>query len=144
MRAVLQRVTRASISVDGEIIGAIDRPGLVALVGVAIADDEAQVAHMARRISELKILRDEHNCIEANAPILLVSQFTLLADVRKGRRPSWSKAAGRDQARPLIDSLAQRLRNLGLEVVCGQFGADMQVELINDGPVTIVIDNPGS
>lgn len=143
MRAVLQRVTRASVSVDGEIVGAIDRPGLVALVGVAKDDGEPQVVHMARRISELKILRDEQNCLEAGAPVLLVSQFTLLADVRKGRRPSWSRAAGRELASPLIDDLADRLRNLGLEVVCGRFGADMQVQLINDGPVTIVIDSSG-
>ena len=105
MRAVLQRVTRASVSVDGEVVGAIERPGLLALVGVTHDDGPDQVELMARKIAELRILRDEQSVTDAGAPVLVVSQFTLHADTRKGRRPSWSAAAPGPVAEPVIAAL---------------------------------------
>ena len=140
MRAVLQRVTRASVVVDGEVVGAIDRPGLLALVGVTHDDGPAQVEQMARKIAELRILRDEQSVTDAGAPVLVVSQFTLHADTRKGRRPSWSAAAPGPVAEPVIADLVAALRARGLEVEQGRFGAMMEVSLVNDGPVTLVID----
>ena len=140
MRAVLQRVTRASVVVDGEVVGAIDRPGLLALVGVTHHDGPAQVEQMARKIAELRILRDEQSVTDAGAPVLVVSQFTLHADTRKGRRPSWSAAAPGPVAEPVIADLVAALRARGLEVEQGRFGAMMEVSLVNDGPVTLVID----
>ena len=140
MRAVLQRVTRASVSVDGEVVGAIERPGLLALVGVTHDDGPGQVELMARKIAELRILRDEQSVTDAGAPVLVVSQFTLHADTRKGRRPSWSAAAPGPVAEPVIADLVAALRARGLEVEQGRFGAMMEVSLVNDGPVTLVID----
>jgi D-tyrosyl-tRNA(Tyr) deacylase len=140
VRAVLQRVTRASVSVEGEVTGAIDRPGLVALVGVTHDDGAAQVDTMARKISELRILRDERSVLDEGAPVLVVSQFTLYADTRKGRRPSWNNAAPGPVAEPLVDQLVEALRGRGVEVATGRFGAMMEVSLVNDGPVTLVVD----
>ena len=140
MRAVLQRVTRASVSVEGEVTGAIDRPGLLALVGVTHDDGAAQVDTMARKISELRILRDERSVLDEGAPVLVVSQFTLYADTRKGRRPSWNNAAPSPVAEPLVDLLVEALRDRGVEVATGRFGAMMEVTLVNDGPVTLVVD----
>ena len=140
MRAVLQRVTRASVSVDGKVVGAIDRPGLVALVGVTHDDGPGQVELMARKIAELRILRDEQSVTDAGAPVLVVSQFTLHADTRKGRRPSWSAAAPGPVAEPVIADLVEALRARGIEVAQGRFGAMMEVSLVGDGPVTLVID----
>ena len=140
MRAVLQRVNRASVSVDGEVVGAIDRPGLLALVGVTHDDGPDQVELMARKIAELRILRDEQSVTDAGAPVLVVSQFTLHADTRKGRRPSWSAAAPGPVAEPVIADLVAALQARGLEVEQGRFGAMMEVSLVNDGPVTLVID----
>jgi D-aminoacyl-tRNA deacylase len=140
VRAVLQRVTRASVVVDGETVGAIDRPGLVALVGVTHDDGPEQVAAMARKISELRILRDERSVLDLAAPVLVVSQFTLYADTRKGRRPSWNNAAPGPVAEPLVDEVVAALRGRGVEVATGRFGAMMEVELVNDGPVTLVVD----
>ncbi|WP_166850784.1 D-aminoacyl-tRNA deacylase [Isoptericola sp. BMS4] len=140
MRAVVQRVTRASVTVDGEVVGAIDRPGLLALVGVTHDDGPAEVATVARKIAELRILRDERAAVDVGAPVLVVSQFTLYADVRKGRRPTWNKAAPGAVAEPLVDAVAADLRQRGLEVATGRFGADMAVELVNDGPVTILVE----
>jgi len=140
VRAVLQRVTRASVRVDGEVVGAIDRPGLVALVGVTHDDGPEQVELMARKIAELRILRDEQSVTDAGAPVLVVSQFTLHADTRKGRRPSWSAAAPGPVAEPVIAALVAALRARGLEVEQGRFGAMMEVALVGDGPVTLVID----
>ncbi len=121
-------------------MGAIDRPGLVALVGVTHDDGPLQVATMARRISELRILRDERSVLDAGAPVLVVSQFTLYADTRKGRRPSWSAAAPRAVAEPLVDAVVLALRQRGVEVATGRFGAEMEVSLVADGPVTLVLD----
>lgn len=145
MRAVVQRVTRAAVRVDGEVVGEITRPGLVALVGVTPGDGPAQVEVVARKIAELRILRDERSAVDEGAPVLVVSQFTLYADVRKGRRPTWNAAAPGPVAEPLVDAVVAALRGRGLEVATGRFGADMQVELVNDGPVTILVESaPGA
>jgi D-tyrosyl-tRNA(Tyr) deacylase len=140
VRAVLQRVLRASVSVDGEIVGAIDRPGLVALVGVTHGDGPVQVEALARKVSELRILRDERSVLDDGAPVLVVSQFTLYADTRKGRRPSWNNAAPGPVAEPLVEAVVEALRARGVEVATGRFGALMEVALVNDGPVTLVVD----
>lgn len=145
MRAVVQRVTRASVSVVGEdgsveIVGAIDRPGLLALVGVTHDDGDAQVETIARKIAELRILAGERSVLDEGAPVLVVSQFTLYADTRKGRRPSWNGAAPGPVAEPLVDAVVARLRERGIEVATGRFGAHMAVDLVNDGPVTLILD----
>ena len=140
MRAVLQRVTSASVSVDGQVVGAISRPGLVALVGVTHGDGPAQVEAMTRKVSELRILRDERSVLDEGAPVLVVSQFTLYADTSKGRRPSWNNAAPGPVAEPLVDALVAALRARGVTVATGRFGAMMEVTLVNDGPVTLVVD----
>jgi len=140
VRAVLQRVTRASVTVGGEVVGAIDRPGLLALVGVTHDDGAAEVATVARKIAELRILRDERSALDVGAPVLVVSQFTLYGDARKGRRPTWNAAAPGPAAEPLVDAVVADLRARGLEVATGRFGADMDVELVNDGPVTILVE----
>lgn len=137
---MLQRVSRAQVEVDGEVVGAIDRPGLLALVGVTHGDGPEQVERMARKIAELRILRDEQSLLDAGAPVLVVSQFTLYADTRKGRRPSWSAAAPGPVAEPVVEQLVAALRARGLEVEQGRFGAMMEVSLVNDGPVTLVVD----
>ncbi|MCG8654359.1 D-aminoacyl-tRNA deacylase [Yimella sp. NH-Cas1] len=140
MRAVLQRVTHAEVTVEGETVGAIDRPGLVALVGVTHEDGAEQVAAMARKIGELRILADEQSVLDAGAPVLVVSQFTVYGSTRKGRRPSWSAAAPGQVAEPLIEDLVAALVAAGVEVATGRFGAMMQVSLVNDGPFTVVVD----
>ncbi|NNM46914.1 D-aminoacyl-tRNA deacylase [Knoellia koreensis] len=140
MRAVLQRVSRASVTVDGEVVGEITRPGLLALVGVTHDDGPEQVATMARKISELRILDDERSVLDEGAPVLVVSQFTLYADTRKGRRPSWNAAAPGPVAEPLVEAVVAALRQRGVEVATGRFGAMMQVALVNEGPVTLVVD----
>jgi D-tyrosyl-tRNA(Tyr) deacylase len=140
VRAVLQRVTSAGVSVDGQVVGAIDRPGLVALVGVTHDDGPAQVEALARKISELRILRDERSVLDEGAPVLVVSQFTLYADTRKGRRPSWNTAAPGAVAEPLVDAVVEALRLRGVQVATGRFGAMMEVTIVNDGPVTLIVD----
>ena len=137
----MQRVTRAAVRVDGEVVGQIDRPGLLALVGVTPGDGPAQVEVVARKIAGLRILRDERSAVDVGAPVLVVSQFTLYADVRKGRRPTWNAAAPGPVAEPLVDAVVAALRARGLEVATGRFGADMAVELVNDGPVTILVES---
>ncbi|HYN66202.1 MAG TPA: D-aminoacyl-tRNA deacylase [Ornithinibacter sp.] len=140
MRAVLQRVSRAAVSVDGRVVGELTRPGLLALVGVTHDDGPDQVATMARKIADLRILRDERSVLDDGAPVLVVSQFTLYADTRKGRRPSWNAAAPGPVAEPVVEQVVAALRARGVEVQTGRFGAHMDVELVNDGPVTIVLD----
>jgi len=140
VRAVLQRVSRAAVLVGGETVGEIDRPGLVALIGVTHGDGPEQVAAMARKISELRILRDERSVLDVGAPVLVVSQFTLYADTRKGRRPSWNGAAPGEVAEPVVDAVVHALRERGVEVATGRFGAMMEVSLVGDGPVTLVVD----
>lgn len=139
MRAVLQRVSRASVTVDGEVVGAIG-PGLLALVAATHDDGPADVETTARKIAELRILPEETSVAEAGAAVLVVSQFTLYGDTRKGRRPSWSRAAPGPVAEPLVDAVADALRARGIEVATGRFGALMQVELVNDGPFTVIVD----
>ncbi|MEE6287302.1 D-aminoacyl-tRNA deacylase [Georgenia sp. MJ173] len=140
MRSVLQRVDGAAVHVGGEQVGGFAGEGLVALVGVTHDDGSAEVERTARKIAELRILRDERSVLEVGAPVLVISQFTLYADVRKGRRPSWHGAAPAPVAEPLVEDVVAALRSLGVHVETGRFGADMRVELVNDGPVTIVLD----
>ena len=140
MRAVVQRVTGASVSVDGRVVGAIDRPGLLVLLGVAHGDTPAVADTLAEKIWTLRILADEQSCAQLGAPLLVVSQFTLYADTRKGRRPSWNAAAPRQVSEPLVEDFVASLRRRGAEVATGEFGAMMQVTLVNDGPVTLVLD----
>jgi D-tyrosyl-tRNA(Tyr) deacylase len=141
VRVVVQRVTRAEVSVGGEVVGAIDRPGLVVLVGATHADDDPQARALARKVADLRILRGERSALDERAPVLVVSQFTLYADTRKGRRPSWSAAAPGPVAEPLVEAFVAALRELGLEVATGRFGADMAVSLVNDGPVTLLLES---
>jgi len=140
MRAVVQRVSAASVTVDGRITGSLDRPGLVVLLGVTHDDTESKAAALARKIWELRILRDERSASDLGAPLLVVSQFTLYADLRKGRRPSWSAAAPGELSEPLYEAFCTALRGLGAQVATGVFGADMGVSLTNDGPVTILLE----
>ncbi len=140
MRAVVQRVTKAHVVSDGIETGRIDEPGLVVLVGVTHDDDEAAAQRLARKVHELRILRDEQSASDLGAPLLVVSQFTLYADTRKGRRPSWSAAAAGPVAEPLVDAFAAELRERGATVATGVFGADMQIHLVNDGPITLIVD----
>jgi D-tyrosyl-tRNA(Tyr) deacylase len=142
MRAVLQRVTSASVVVGDEVVGAIDRPGLVALVGVTHDDGPDQVEWLARKIADLRLLRDEQSVLDAGAPVLVVSQFTLYGDARKGRRPTWNAAAPGPVAEPAVDAVVAALRQMGVDVETGTFGADMAVSLVNDGPVTLVLESP--
>ena len=130
MRAVIQRVNRAAVSVDGQVVGAIDRPGLLVLVGATHDDGAAQVALIARKIADLRLLEGELSVTDAAAPVLVVSQFTLYADTRKGRRPS----------EPLVQAVVEDLRSRGLEVATGQFGAHMVIDMQADGPVTIELE----
>jgi D-tyrosyl-tRNA(Tyr) deacylase len=140
MRAVVQRVTRARVVVGDEVVGGIDGPGLVVLLGVTHGDGPAQVERLARKVVDLRILRDERSALDCGAPLLVVSQFTLYADTRKGRRPSWSAAAPGPVAEPLVDAFVDAVRGYGLKVATGRFGADMAVELVNDGPVTLLLE----
>lgn len=140
MRAVLQRCASAEVVVEGRVVGALPGPGLVALIGVTHDDGPAQAETMARKIADLRILRDERSVQDAAAPVLLVSQFTLYADTHKGRRPTWNAAAPGPVAAPLVDAVVAALRDRGVHVETGQFGADMSVSLSNDGPVTIIVE----
>lgn len=142
MRGILQRVTRASVSVDGEVIGECPGPGALVLVGVTREDTLEQAKTLARKIAELRIFEDETSIQDRaeEVSVLVVSQFTLYGDVRKGRRPSWSKAAPGPVAEPLVDAVVEELRNRGIHVETGRFGAMMSVELVNDGPYTLVIE----
>ncbi|RFS83795.1 D-tyrosyl-tRNA(Tyr) deacylase [Actinomadura spongiicola] len=140
MRAVVQRVSQASVSVDGRIVGEIEGPGLLVLVGVTHDDDPGKARRLAAKLWGLRILKDEKSCSDVNAPLLVVSQFTLYGDARKGRRPTWTAAAPGPVAEPLVDAVVHELRALGAKVETGEFGADMQVALVNDGPITLVVD----
>jgi D-tyrosyl-tRNA(Tyr) deacylase len=140
MRAVVQRVTQASVTVAGRVIGKLDEPGLVVFVGVTHSDGRDQAERLADKLWGLRILDGEQSCADLGAPLLVVSQFTLYADTRKGRRPSWSAAAPGSVAEPLVDAVVAALRVRGARVETGTFGAMMQVALINDGPVTIILE----
>jgi D-tyrosyl-tRNA(Tyr) deacylase len=141
VRAVVQRVSRARVLVGEEIVGAVDRPGLCVLVGVTHDDGPQQVATLVRTVAELRVLDDERSALDVGAPVLVVSQFTLYADTRKGRRPSWSAAAPGAVAEPLVDAVVRGLRERGLEVATGRFGARMSLELVNDGPMTVLLES---
>lgn len=142
MRVLVQRVKSARVTVDGATVGEIkpSGQGLLALVGITHTDDVAVAAKMAEKLWRLRILDDEAAAADVDAPILVVSQFTLYANTVKGRRPSWNAAAPRPVAEPLIDAFTAALRELGAQVGTGVFGADMQVELVNDGPVTVLLE----
>ena len=145
MRAVVQRVTRASVTVEGTATGAIQQ-GLVVLLGVARDDAEADADYLASKIASLRIFDDEagkmnRSLVDINGGLLVVSQFTLYGDVRRGLRPSWIEAAAPETAKPLYEYFIERVRKLVDEVACGSFRSLMQVELVNDGPVTILLDS---
>lgn len=139
MRLVVQRVSSARVEVTGETVGAIDRPGLLILVGITHDDDRPTAVRLAEKVWTLRILTGEQSCEQQGAPLLVVSQFTLYADTRKGRRPSWSAAAPRDVSEPLVAVFVEALRSFGAEVATGVFGADMQVTSTNDGPMTVLL-----
>lgn len=140
MRAVLQRVSHAEVEVEGEIVGAIEGEGILALVGVTHEDGPEQAATIARKISELRILEGERSVQDAGASVLVVSQFTLYGDTRKGRRPSWSQAAPGPVAEPLVEQVVEEIRARGIRVQTGRFGAHMKVSLLNDGPFTVLVE----
>ncbi|MFF5211652.1 D-aminoacyl-tRNA deacylase [Streptosporangium sp. NPDC000396] len=140
MRAVVQRVSSASVTVDGATVGAIDEPGLLVLVGVTHTDTPAEAAKLAAKLWGLRILSGEKSCSDIGAPLLVVSQFTLYGDTRKGRRPTWQAAAPGPVAEPLVEAVCAELRRLGAHVETGVFGADMKVGLTNDGPITLILE----
>ncbi|NUP47700.1 MAG: D-tyrosyl-tRNA(Tyr) deacylase [Catenulispora sp.] len=147
MRAVVQRVSEASVSVAGEVVGAIAGPGLCVLVGVTHDDTPAKAAQLARKLWTLRLFEGgdgapgtELSCSDFGGPLLVISQFTLYGDARKGRRPTWSAAAPGPVAEPLIEAVIAELRALGAKVETGRFGADMKVALVNDGPFTVTIE----
>jgi D-aminoacyl-tRNA deacylase len=142
VRVLVQRVTSARVVVDGDVVGEIrpDGQGLLALVGVTHTDDADVAQRMAGKLWRLRILDDEASAADVGAPILVVSQFTLYADTRRGRRPSWNGAAPGSVAEPLVDEFTAALGRLGARVATGVFGADMRVELVNDGPVTVLLE----
>lgn len=141
MRVVLQRASAARVLVEDQVVGELGRPGLVALVAITHDDTEQIVQRMAEKTWSLRIFEDELSASDLAAPVLVVSQFTLYAKTRKGRRPSWSAAAPGGASEPLVAAYARALTRLGAEVSSGVFGAHMQVELVNDGPVTIILDS---
>ena len=140
MRVVVQRVTEAAVSVGAETVAQLDRPGLVALVGVTHSDSADNARAMAGKLWNLRILDGERSAADVGAPVIVVSQFTLYADTTRGRRPSWNVAAPAAVAEPLVDVFATALRDLGAEVSTGRFGAHMHVHLVNDGPVTLILE----
>ncbi|MDH6133868.1 D-tyrosyl-tRNA(Tyr) deacylase [Kitasatospora sp. MAA4] len=143
MRAVVQRVSEAAVTVAGEQVGAIDGPGLCVLVGVTHQDTPQQAAQLARKLWTLRIFDGadvEQSCSDLGAPLLVISQFTLYGDARKGRRPTWNAAAPGPVAEPLVDEVVAQLRALGATVETGRFGADMKVSLVNDGPFTVLVE----
>jgi D-tyrosyl-tRNA(Tyr) deacylase len=142
VRAVVQRVLGASVTVAGETVGAIDGAGLLVYLGVTHDDGPEDVAWIARKIWDLRILRDEQSASDVAAPVLVVSQFTLYGDARKGRRPTWQAAAPGAVSEPLYDAVCAALADLGATVERGVFGADMQVASVNDGPITMILDSP--
>jgi D-aminoacyl-tRNA deacylase len=142
MRVLVQRVSSATVSVDRQAVGSIrpDSQGLLAFVGVTHGDDIDKARRLAEKLWQLRILDDDQSASDVSAPIMVVSQFTLYADTAKGRRPSWNAAAPGAVAEPLVAAFVQALRQLGALVETGVFGADMQVELVNDGPVTVLLE----
>lgn len=142
MRAVLQRVLSADVTVAGEVVGGFDEPGLLVYLGITHDDGPAEIAWTARKIWELRLLREERSASDVGAPVLVVSQFTLYGDARKGRRPTWIAAAPGEVSEPLYEKVCAELEALGATVERGVFGADMQVASVNDGPITVLLDSP--
>ena len=142
MRAVIQRVLSASVRVDGEVVGELGAPGLLVYLGVTHGDGADQVAWTARKIWDVRLLREERSASDVAAPVLVVSQFTLYGDARKGRRPTWQAAAPGPVSEPTYDAVCAELERLGAHVERGRFGGDMRVESVNDGPITLVLDSP--
>ena len=140
MRAVVQRVSQASVAVAERVVGAIDEPGLLVLVGVTHTDTQQSATKLAAKLWGLRILEGEKSCSDMGAPLLVISQFTLYAATDKGRRPTWQAAVPGPVAEPLVDAVVSSLRALGAQVQTGVFGAHMKVSLINDGPVTIILE----
>ncbi len=140
MKAVVARVTEASVEVEGEIVGAIGEPGLLVLLGVHHDDTAEHARKMAQKLYTLRILNDEESCETTGAPLLVVSQFTLYGDTRKGRRPSWTAAARPEHAEPLVNAVVQELRQKGGRVETGRFRAMMSVRSVNDGPFTVLVE----
>ncbi|MGI8311260.1 D-aminoacyl-tRNA deacylase [Saccharopolyspora sp. ASAGF58] len=140
MRAIATRVTRASVTVEGVVVGKIEEPGLLVLLGVTHSDGPQEVVKMARKLHEIRALRDEESCATTGAPLLVVSQFTLYGSTKKGRRPSWTEAARPEQAEPLVEAVVAELRERGAKVATGVFGAMMSVESANDGPFTLLVE----
>jgi D-tyrosyl-tRNA(Tyr) deacylase len=142
MRAVVQRVLSASVTVDGAVVGTIDGPGLLVYLGITHDDGPDDVRWIARKIRDLRILRDEQSASDIGAPVLVVSQFTLYGDARKGRRPTWTAAAPGAVSEPVYEALCAELERLGTHVERGVFGAMMQVASVNDGPFTVLLERP--
>lgn len=142
MRAVIQRVVEASVTVDGEVVGEIREPGLLVYLGVTHGDGPAEVAWTARKIWDLRLLRDEKSLSDLGGPVLVVSQFTLYGEARKGRRPTWQAAAPGPVSEPAYDAVCTELERLGARVARGVFGADMRVASVNDGPITLILESP--
>lgn len=140
MKAVVQRVLRAEVRIGGKIVSSLPAPGLLIYVGMTHTDGPPQTQWLARKIWDLRILRDEQSASGINAPMLVVSQFTLYADTSRGRRPSWGAAAPRPVAEPLVTAVIEGLRHRGVDVATGVFGAQMSVTMVGDGPVTILLD----
>lgn len=140
MRAIVQRVSEAEVTVAGESVGAIDGEGLVVLVGVTHGDTSAQARALAAKLHTLRILDGDKSCADVGAPLVVVSQFTVYGDTTRGRRPSWQQAAPGPIAAPLVEAVVAELRSLGAHVATGRFGAHMKLRLVNDGPVTLIID----
>jgi D-tyrosyl-tRNA(Tyr) deacylase len=140
VKAVVARVTEASVEVEGAIVGAIDEPGLLVLLGVHHDDTAEHARKMAQKLHGLRILDDEQSCESTGAPLLVVSQFTLYGDTRKGRRPSWTAAARPEHAEPLVNAIVQELRQKGARVETGRFRAEMKVRSVNDGPFTVIVE----
>lgn len=139
MRAVVQRVSSASVTVEGQVVGSIGE-GLLVLLAITHDDGPAQAVTMARKLHELRLLRDERSCAQTGAGLLVVSQFTLYGDTRKGRRPSWTAAAPGSVAEPLVEAVVAALRERGATVATGRFGVQMEVALVNDGPFTVLVE----
>ncbi|HEX4685267.1 MAG TPA: D-aminoacyl-tRNA deacylase [Nocardioides sp.] len=140
MRAVVQRVSSASVTVAGSVVGSLSSPGLLVYLGITHGDGPPEVEWMARKIWTLRILRDKQSASDLGAPILVVSQFTLYGEARKGRRPTWEAAAPGPMSEPLYDGVCDALGSLGAQVERGVFGAEMQVSAVNDGPFTVLLE----
>lgn len=138
----MQRVLSASVSVDGRVTGELDSPGLLVYLGVTHSDGPAEVGWLANKVWGLRILREEQSASDVRAPVLVVSQFTLYGDARKGRRPTWEAAAPGAVAEPLYEAFCEELERLGATVARGVFGADMRVTSVNDGPITVILEMP--